>query len=76
MVGATPWNIQVVLSHKVLKYHLIQEIMFLYQYIILLAGGGSRDPKDPPASAPVHQPNFSAIRYFQYCAIITTANTL
>ena len=57
MVGATPWKIRVVLSHKVLKIHLIQEIIhfsvFLYQYIILLASliyfwrGGLKTPKTP-----------------------------
>ena len=61
MVGATPWKI----SHKVLKCHLIQEIIhfsvFLYQYIILLASliyfwrGGLKTPKTPPGSAPVRQ---------------------
>ena len=62
-MGATPWKIQVVLSHKVLKIRLIQEIIhfsvFLYQYIILLAsliyisgGGVSRPQRLPPGSAP------------------------
>ena len=61
MVGATPWKIKGVLSHKVLKIRLIQEIIhfsvFLYQYIILLASliyfwkGVSR-PQRPPGSAP------------------------
>ena len=60
MVGATPWKIQVVLSHKVLKIHLIQEIIHFSVFIpihhsfgfpdIFLEGGleTPKTPLDPP----------------------------
>ena len=49
------------ISHKVLKCHLIQEIIHFSVFIPIhhsfgfsdiLQEGGSRDPKDPPGSAP------------------------
>ena len=62
MVGATPCKIQVVLSHKVLKIHLIQEIIHFSVFIpihhsfgfpdIFLEGGVSR-PQRPPLDPPL-----------------------
>ena len=69
--GCNPFGIYRLFYLKVLKCHLIQEIIhvsvFLYQYIILLASliyfwrGGSRDPKDPPWIRPWALVNISTI---------------
>ena len=56
VVGATPCNIQIVLSHKVLKCHLILRVLIPIHHCFGFSDifcRGSQDPKDPPGFTPV-----------------------
>ena len=60
MMGTILWKIQVVVSHEVLKCHLIEIIHFSVFFIPIhhsfgfpdIFPVGSRNLKDPPGSAP------------------------